>query len=61
VVASGYDFGSAIYDKAGNAMTKAEKDPAVIVTEIDLNDRLLWPWLGDWRSRIWREGPARVP
>jgi predicted amidohydrolase len=60
LVASGYDFTSAVYNKAGDAVTKAERDPAVIVTEIDLNDRLLWPWLGDWRSRIWREGPPRA-
>jgi hypothetical protein len=39
---------------------KGEKDPSVILTEVDLNDRTLWPWLGDWRSRIWREGPARA-
>ena len=59
LVASGYDFRTAIYNKAGDAAAKAEKDPVVIVTEVDLNDRLLWPWLGDWRARIWREGPAR--
>lgn len=59
LVASGYDFRTAIYDKAGEAV-KAEADPGVVVTEVDLNDRLLWPWLGDWRARIWREGPART-
>ena len=31
-----------------------------MVADIDLNQRLLWPWLGDWRSRIWLEGPARA-
>jgi hypothetical protein len=41
-------------------VAKGEKDPSVILTEVDLNDRTLWPWLGDWRSRIWREGPARA-
>ena len=39
--------------------TSPLQDPSVILTEVDLNDRTLWPWLGDWRSRIWREGPAR--
>jgi predicted amidohydrolase len=60
LVASGYDFRTAIYDKAGQPLVTADKDPSVIVTEVDLNERLLWPWLGDWRSRIWREGPARI-
>jgi predicted amidohydrolase len=59
LVASGYDFKTAIYNKAGEPLAAADRDPAVLVTEVDLNDRLLWPWLGDWRARIWREGPAR--
>jgi predicted amidohydrolase len=60
LVASGYDFRTAIYDRAGQPLATADKDLSVIVTEVDLNERLLWPWLGDWRSRIWREGPARI-
>lgn len=59
VVASGYDFKTAIFDRAGKTAAEAERDPSVIVTEVDLNERLLWPWLGDWRARIWREGPPR--
>jgi predicted amidohydrolase len=59
LVCSGYDFRSAIYDRKGDPLAAAEKDPQVLVAEIDLNERTLWPWLGDWRSRIWREGPAR--
>jgi predicted amidohydrolase len=59
LVASGYDFQTAIYDKSGQPVAATRDDPAVIVIEVDLNDRLLWPWLGDWRARIWREGPAR--
>jgi predicted amidohydrolase len=59
LVASGYDFRTAIYDKAGDELAKSPEASGVILREIDLNDRMLWPWLGDWRSRIWREGPAR--
>ena len=59
LVASGYDFQTAIYDRAGQRTATTSKDPAVIVADVDLNERLLWPWLGDWRARIWREGPAR--
>jgi predicted amidohydrolase len=61
LVASGYDFKTAIYDKAGEAVASTTADPMVIVTEVDLNRRLMWPWLGDWRARIWREGPSRAP
>ncbi|MCI0459546.1 MAG: carbon-nitrogen hydrolase family protein [Gemmataceae bacterium] len=59
LVASGYDFKTAIYDKTGRALAQTTQDPTVITVEVDLNARQLWPWLGDWRARIWREGPAR--
>jgi predicted amidohydrolase len=59
LVASGYDFKTAIFDQAGEALAETTKDPGVIIKEVDLNGRRLWPWLGDWRARIWREGPAR--
>ncbi len=59
LVASGYDFKTAIYDRRGEALAAAEKDPQVLVAEVDLGARTYWPWLGDWRGRIWREGPAR--
>jgi predicted amidohydrolase len=60
LVASGYDVPTAIYNRAGDALAKANKDPEVIVSEVDLNARQIWYWLGDWRSRIWREGPPRL-
>ena len=61
VVASGYDFRTAVYNKAGETMAaaKSQDESCVIDVEIDLSERLLWPWLGDWRSRVWLEGPAR--
>ena len=59
LVTSGYDFETSIFDRTGLEMAKAERDPEVIVVEVDLNERQLWPWLGDWRSRIWREAPSR--
>jgi predicted amidohydrolase len=58
LVASGYDFGTAIYDRRGEPIARAAKDPEVIVVEIDLGERVLWPWLGDWRARIRSEAPA---
>jgi predicted amidohydrolase len=60
LVTSGYDIPTAIYNRAGEALAKAKKDPEVVVCEVDLNARQIWYWLGDWRSRIWREGPPRL-
>jgi hypothetical protein len=39
---------------------KANKDPEVVACEVDLNAGQIWYWVGDWRSRIWHEGPARL-
>jgi len=61
VVASGYDFPTLILDRKGEVLARAGKDPDVIVAEVDLGERLLWPWLGDWRARIWSEAPAQGP
>jgi predicted amidohydrolase len=61
LVASGYDIPSAIYDRAGEPLAVARKDPEVLVREVDLNARRLWYWIGDWRARIWREAPPPAP
>ena len=58
VVASGYDFRTGIFDRRGQRIADAREDPEVVVAEVDLNERTLWPWLRDWRARIWREAPA---
>jgi predicted amidohydrolase len=59
LVASGYDFKTAIFDKTGHPLAETTEDPSVLISEVDFNERQLWPWLGDWRARIWREGPPR--
>jgi predicted amidohydrolase len=58
IVASGYDFRTGIFDRRGQRIADAREDPEVVIAEIDLAERTLWPWLRDWRSRIWREAPA---
>ncbi len=60
LVASGYDFKTTIYGKAGESLASTTDDPAVVTAQVDLNERLMWPWLGDWRARIWREAPPRA-
>jgi predicted amidohydrolase len=58
LVASGYDFRTAIYDRTGKELARSTRDPEVIDAEVDLEARTVWPWLGDWRSRIWHEIPS---
>lgn len=61
LLASGYDFRSAIYDRRGEPIALAEKDPQVLVVEVDLAEKVYWPWLGNWRTRIWPEAPPLLP
>jgi len=57
LVTSSYDAKTAIYDRRGAAVAEANEQQPIAVAEIDLAQPTLWPWLGDYRSRIPREGP----
>lgn len=59
VVSSTYDMKTAVFDKKGDILQEATEDNPVIVAEVDLNKREMWPWLGDFKSRIPREMPSQ--
>ena len=59
VVSSTYDMISAVFDQEGNVMQEAKETNPVVVVDIDLNKQKLWPWLGDFKSRIFREIPPQ--
>jgi hypothetical protein len=50
---------TAVFDQEGEVMKEATDDNPVIVVDIDLNKQKLWPWLGDFKSRIFREMPPQ--
>jgi predicted amidohydrolase len=59
VVSSTYDMITAVFDQEGGVMKEATKENPVVVVDIDLNKQKLWPWLGDLKSRIFREIPSQ--
>jgi predicted amidohydrolase len=65
LVASGYDFRSALYAPTGKPLASAAKDPREasenLVVEVDLNAETNWPWVGNWKARVAREMPASGP
>jgi predicted amidohydrolase/CubicO group peptidase (beta-lactamase class C family) len=55
LVSSSYDMKTAVFDRAGEVIAEGADDRPVVVVEVDLAERTLWPWLGDFGARIPRE------
>src|ERR1051326_244605 len=59
LVSSTYDMITAVFDQEGKVMKEATDDDPVVVVDIDLNKQKLLPWIGDLKSRIFREIPPQ--
>ena len=55
LVSSSYDMKTGVFDLEGKLMAEANEQDPVAVAQLDLNQHLYWPWLGDLKNRIPRE------
>jgi len=49
---------SAIYGQDGSVLAQAKDWGTVCVAEVDLNQRTLWPWLGEFKAQIPHQRPV---
>jgi predicted amidohydrolase len=48
---------TAVYGQDGSVLAQAKDWGSVCVVEVDLNQRKLWPWLGDFKAQIPHQRP----
>ena len=61
LITSTYDTESmktGVFDREGKLLAMGSDTEQVVIVDIDLNERELWPWLGDFHNRIPRELPS---
>jgi predicted amidohydrolase len=57
LVSSSYDMKTGVFDRRGELVVEGTEDRPVAMIDVDLNQRELWWWLGEFRNRITRERP----
>ena len=50
-----------IVDPAGTVLAEANAGAPVAVAEINLDKKILQPWLGDMKTRTWKERRPDIP
>ena len=63
LVSSSYDMKTMVVNPRGDILCEASKEHPIAVTEVDLDEKLMQPWIGDMKGRILRERRTelRVP
>lgn len=61
LVSSTYDMRSFVIDPTGAVLAEATGDDPIAVAEINLDQQILQPWLGDMKYRTWKERRPDIP
>jgi predicted amidohydrolase len=61
LVTATYDMRTFIVDPAGKVLAEGAKEHPLAVAEIDLAQKILQPWLGDMKTRTWKERRPDLP
>lgn len=61
VVSSSYDMKSCVVAPNGEVLVEATKAAPVVTTEVHLDRKIYQPWLGDMRTRTWKERRGDLP
>ena len=55
LVSSSYDMKTFVLDPTGQTLAEATKDQPVVSAELHLDRKIYQPWLGDMKTRTWKE------
>ena len=61
LISSSYDMKSFIVDPTGNVMAEATREKPVAVATLNLDRKYFQPWLGDMKTRTWKERRPDIP
>jgi predicted amidohydrolase len=61
LVTSSYDMKTFIVDPTGEVRAEATREKPVALAELDLEKRIVQPWLGDMKTRTWKERRGDLP
>lgn len=61
VVSSGYDIKSCIVSPDGNILAEATAESRAVTTAVNLDEKIYQRWIGDMRTRTWKERRGDLP
>ena len=61
LITSSYDMKSFIVDPTGTVMAEATREKPVALATLNLDQKYFQPWLGDMKTRTWKERRPDIP